>query len=300
MMVERQAQMGADVGQFRWADSPGFAGQFHGTEIWLFRCGKSRGGATGPHDIGVKAGVVGGDEAGASEKWLDLGPEFAERGFTGHLLPGNTVNVAENKMLARSSDQAVFPVGDGVIFHPDDGNRAGTILSVVRRFKIQRHKTVRFKLRVSPRGRTGRRKSVWGWYRCVHGLLVLAQADEQIPEVCEMDAIQRNLPLVIRGDVNAGEAVLRGEPRFKNAILENLMAKEQQVMCSRATGIKVVTEVQRFIAELGRGLPASRKDGHGERLVGAGLGKEKTVDQAADRVTAQYHCFFEPDAGGPG
>ena len=74
---------------------------------------------------------------------------------------------------------------------------------------------------------------------------------EQILEVHETDPIEGNLALMIRSHVYAGKLIVRGQPRLENAILEHLMAKKHGVMVNGSTGIQVVPDPQRFIAQQG-------------------------------------------------
>lgn len=76
-----------------------------------------------------------------------------------------------------------------------------------------------------------------------------AQVVKQIMEVCETDPIESDLALMVRGHVNTGKLIIRGQPGLKNAILKNLMAKKHGVMLNGPTGVQVIPDLQGFIAQ---------------------------------------------------
>jgi hypothetical protein len=65
---------------------------------------------------------------------------------------------------------------------------------------------------------------------------------EQVVEVYDTDPVKRDLSLVIGGHVNTGKLIVRGQPGFKNAILQHLMAKKHGVMLNGPAGIHVVPD----------------------------------------------------------
>lgn len=76
-----------------------------------------------------------------------------------------------------------------------------------------------------------------------------AEVKKPVAERAEAYAVKRDLVLVVGGDVNARQSVVRIEPWLKDAILEHLMAKEHQVVRRDPASVQIVTGGQGFIAE---------------------------------------------------
>lgn len=136
MMLQRNAQVVAYMGELRRGDLKNAAGQLYGTLKRLLRGPQPGLGAADVQNAFVEARVMGGKELGAFKERFDLGPKLSEGGCVLHVLPGQTVYLGENKSAARRPDKIMPAAHDLMTFHACEPYRTGGIPAVIGRLKI--------------------------------------------------------------------------------------------------------------------------------------------------------------------
>lgn len=136
MVLQRDAQMAADIGQARGAQLPGGARQAHGARKGMRGLRQAGGCAAGAQDGAVKAGVVRCQEGSAGQQRLQLRPQLCKAGRTRHLLPADAVQVGKDHARARRADVMKGALHNHAGFHAHQRQRASTVAPVVRGFKV--------------------------------------------------------------------------------------------------------------------------------------------------------------------
>ena len=136
VVLQRDAQMAADVRQARGAQLPGGARQPHCAGKGLRGLRQAGGRAAGLHDGAVKAGVVRCEKGSAGQQRLQLRPELRKDGGAGHLLPADAVQVGEDHARARRADVMKGALHNHAGFHAHQRQRTSAVTPVVRGFKI--------------------------------------------------------------------------------------------------------------------------------------------------------------------
>jgi hypothetical protein len=85
---------------------------------------------------------------------------------------------------------------------------------------------------------------------------------EEVPEGVETYTVECDLALMIGGYVDAGEEVIRCQPWFKNAILQNLMAEKERIVLHGSSVVQIIADFERFVAGEGAAVGASRESVH--------------------------------------
>ena len=136
MVLQRDAQMAADIRQARGAQLPGGARQAHGARKSMRGLLQAGGSTAGLHDGAVKAGVVRSQEGSAGQQRLQLRPELRNGGRARHLLPADAVQVGEDHARARRADVMKGALHNHAGFHAHQRQRTSAVTPVVRGFKI--------------------------------------------------------------------------------------------------------------------------------------------------------------------
>jgi hypothetical protein len=108
MMLERDFEFVANSRQVRWIDSEVFAGQLNGTFIAESGWGQQITFAAGVEHFPIERSVVGDDKIYSVEERGNFGPNFSEQGSLFDVLPGDSMDVGENKISIRGLDKVVF------------------------------------------------------------------------------------------------------------------------------------------------------------------------------------------------
>ena len=67
---------------------------------------------------------------------MQLRPQFPEGRLPGHHLPGDAVEIGEDKGLPGRPDEKMAALDDPAAFHPHQGHGAGAVRLVVGSFEI--------------------------------------------------------------------------------------------------------------------------------------------------------------------
>ena len=136
MVLQRDAQMAADVRQARGAQLPGGARQPHCAGKGLRGQRQAGGRAAGAQYGAVKAGVVRSQERSAGQQRLQLRPELRKAGRSRHLLPADAVQVCKDHARARRADVMKGALHNHAGFHAHQRQRTSTVTPIVCGFKI--------------------------------------------------------------------------------------------------------------------------------------------------------------------
>lgn len=137
VVIEGDPEVSADVGKFRWEKVPGFSGELDGAEVLEFRRCDPVLFAAGEQDLSVKSDVMGGHKIHAFEVASNLRPEFSEIRCVLDILPCQAVDLREEKLLTRGSDQMRGFASDDAVFDTNQSDRARTVARMIRGFKIK-------------------------------------------------------------------------------------------------------------------------------------------------------------------
>ena len=140
VVFERNVQVPANIRKRCGPQIPQIPREFHGAkegEIGQFETVHR---ATGLQNGTIERSVMGSEKADVLQQGSERRPQFAERLLSGHIFPGNAVNIGEPEFAPGRAYQAANPFHDTVFPHDDQRHRARAVARVARRFKIDGHK----------------------------------------------------------------------------------------------------------------------------------------------------------------
>ena len=126
VVLQRNAQMAADIGQARGAQLPGGARQAHRALEGLRGQRQAGGGAAGVQHGAVKAGVVRCQKGSASQQRLQQRPQLRKDGGARHLVPADAVQVGKDHALTRRTDVMKGALHNQAGFHAHQRQRTST------------------------------------------------------------------------------------------------------------------------------------------------------------------------------
>jgi len=136
-MIQLDAEMPADIGQFRRKKLPGLSREIDRAEVIELGRGDPVERAAFHQHFAIEAHVVGRDEIHAFETGPDLRPELPESRGMLDVLPAQAVNVGEDELAGWRPDQVDRLVPDLPVFHADQTDGARAVAGVVGRFEVE-------------------------------------------------------------------------------------------------------------------------------------------------------------------
>jgi len=140
MMLERDLEIPADIGQFRGIDAPDSACQSHRADERVGRPGQVVRFTAGVQHPPVERGIVSSKEIGACYQLPQGRPELNEGGRIADIVPRYAMEIGEDELPVGWPDQIVLPPHDATTLHDHKPDRAGAVRTKVRGLKIDGNK----------------------------------------------------------------------------------------------------------------------------------------------------------------
>ena len=135
-MIERDAEMLADIGQPGGIDAPARAGQLHSTDKPPGRRDQAVVLTAARKHPTIEGGVMSHEKLGALHVFPNLRPGLGEGWLIADVAPAQPMDVGESELAAGRANQEGAFGHDASALHIDETYRAGARAAVVGRFEI--------------------------------------------------------------------------------------------------------------------------------------------------------------------